>query len=71
MVKAFWAGDNRKSNERREIEWPKMDQMTKAFVGGLRNTIDSELASSRASLNTALEQLINKIHQIYPSFYTT
>lgn len=71
MVKAFWAGDNRKSNERREIEWSKMGLMMRAFVSSLRNTIDSELTGSRAALNTALKLLINKIRKINPSFYST
>ena len=66
-VKAFWAGDNRKSNERRELEWSQMDQMMKAYVGGLQNTIDSQLAGSYKSLKTALKQLIDKIRKIDPS----
>ena len=66
-VKAFWAGDNRKSNERRELEWSKMNQEMKAFVGGLRNTVDSDLVKARASLKIALKQLIDKIRQIDPS----
>lgn len=66
-VKAFWAGDNRKSNERRELEWSQMDQMMKAYVGGLQNTVDSLLAGSYKSLKTALKQLIDKIRKIDPS----
>jgi hypothetical protein len=68
MVKAFWSGDNRKSNERRELEWPKMDQKMKAFVNSLRHNIDTVLADSKEKLKAALKILINKIRQIDKNF---
>jgi hypothetical protein len=68
MVKAYWAGDNRKQMERRELEWSEFDQKTKAFVLAFRNTIDTALADSKEKLKAALKLLINKIRQIDPSF---
>lgn len=68
MVKAFWSGDNRKSNERRELEWPKMDQKMKAFVNSLRYNIDTVLADSKEKLKAALKLLINKIRKIDKDF---
>lgn len=70
MVKAFWSGDNRKSNERRELEWPKMDQKMKAFVNSLRHNIalSFSLADSKEKLKAALKILINKIRQIDKNF---
>jgi hypothetical protein len=68
MVKAYWAGDSRKSMERREIEWRAMDQRMKAFVNSLRYNIDTELADSKDKLKNALKLLIDKIRLIDPSF---
>jgi len=67
-VKAFWAGDSRRDQNRRDAEWLNMTKNDRSYMSYHRDSIDQKVTEAKTSLTSELAKHITKIRTIYPSF---
>jgi hypothetical protein len=67
-VKAFWVGDSKRDQNRRDAEWLNMTKNDRSYMSYHRDSIDQKVTDAKTSFTSELAKHITKIRSIYPDF---